>query len=149
MARHLPEPPVLVAARQSHLHAAVPGLLKHLKDTGFGEALGAGLFAFEPGLLDVGGSAARVLFGRWWVRKAAVSGCSDSMLNIKCTTCCSGRRIWQGRAVIFGCLDSAGRLVTARYLVPHPLQLIHLRIRDPPCAPSNERPSPGQLVEKQ
>lgn len=45
-------PPVLVAERQSHLHAAVPG---------FGEALGAGLFAFEPGLRD--GSEARVFFG--------------------------------------------------------------------------------------
>ena len=65
MARHLPEHPVLAAARQSHLHAAVPGLLEHLKDTGFGEALGAWLFAFEPGLRDVGGSAARV-FGGWW-----------------------------------------------------------------------------------
>ncbi len=56
-------PPVLVAARQSCLRTAVPSPLKHLKDTGFGEALGAGLFAFEPGLRDVGGSAARVLFG--------------------------------------------------------------------------------------
>ena len=32
MARQLPEPPVLVAARQSHLHAAGPGLLEHPKD---------------------------------------------------------------------------------------------------------------------
>jgi hypothetical protein len=63
MARHLPEPPVLVVARQSHVNNAVPGLLEHLKDTGFGEALGAGLFAFKPGLCDVGGCAARVLFG--------------------------------------------------------------------------------------
>ncbi|EAQ91650.1 predicted protein [Chaetomium globosum CBS 148.51] len=55
--------------RQNYLHAVVPGLLGYLKDTGFGEALGAGLFAFEPGLRDVGGSAARVLFGRWWGMK--------------------------------------------------------------------------------
>jgi len=74
MARHLPEPPVLVAGRQSYLHAAVPGLLEHLKDTGFGEALGAGLFAFEPGLRDVGGSAARVLFGGWWGMKCVSRG---------------------------------------------------------------------------
>ncbi len=64
MAWHLPEPSVLVVARQSYLHATVPGLLGHLKDTGFGKALGAGLFAFEPGLRNVGGSVARVLFGR-------------------------------------------------------------------------------------
>jgi hypothetical protein len=34
---------VLVAARQSHLRAAAPGLLGHLKDTGFGEGFGAGV----------------------------------------------------------------------------------------------------------
>ncbi len=56
---------MLVAARQSQLYAAVPGLLERLKDTDFGEALDVGLFAFEPGLRDIGGPAARVLFGRW------------------------------------------------------------------------------------
>jgi hypothetical protein len=39
-------------------------------------------------------------------------------LHIKYRTCCSSRRIWQGSAAIFGRLDSAGRWVTARYLVP-------------------------------
>ncbi len=67
-------PPVLVAARQCHLHAAVPSLLGYLKDTGFSKALGARLFAFEPDLRDVGGSAARVLFGRWWGVKCVSRG---------------------------------------------------------------------------
>ncbi len=62
--------------------------------------------------------------------------------------CCSGRRIWQGRDAIFGCLDSAGRLVAAKYSVHHP------PLRPPMSAPapggnladlpSNERPSLGR-----
>ena len=41
----------------------------------------------------------------------------EASLHIKYRTCCSGGRILQGSAAIFGGLDSAGRLVTARYLL--------------------------------
>ncbi len=54
MARHLPEPPVLVAARQNHPRTALLGRLEDLKivDAGFGESLGAGLFVFEPVVIE-------------------------------------------------------------------------------------------------
>jgi hypothetical protein len=80
MARHLFEPPVLVAARQNHPRTALLGLLEHLKiaDTGFGEALGAGSFVFEPvaveSLRDAGESAARALFRGLWGLKYVSRG---------------------------------------------------------------------------
>ena len=84
--------------------------------------------------------------------------------QVKYNICCSGRRIWQDGAAIFGGTDSAGRWVTGRYLVPHALQLNHTGIPlGPPnqgsrlwavtsrlyyALPSNEHLSPRQLVRE-
>ena len=75
-----PEPPVLVATRQNHPRTALLGRLEHpmIADTGFGEAFGAGLFVFEPvvieSLRDAGESAARALCRGPWGMKCVSRG---------------------------------------------------------------------------